>query len=210
MKTKITFLFAAISWFALIAQYILMIGNREAGLIETSVRFVSFFTILTNTLVACYFTSMLSEKAPFHRFFSRPSILTALTVYITVVCLVYQLVLRAIWTPTGLQMVVNELLHSVIPLEVIFFWYLYESKKQLNFSLIGSWLLFPAAYLVYILIRGHFSGFYPYPFVNVTELGMQKVLLHSALLMLVFVFFSVLFIAIGKSISKSPETAAPE
>ncbi|MFZ5976285.1 MULTISPECIES: Pr6Pr family membrane protein [unclassified Hydrotalea] len=34
-----------------------------------------------------------------------------------------------------------------------------------------GWLIYPLLYLVYILIRGSFSGFYPYPFVNVLQIG---------------------------------------
>lgn len=52
--------------------------------------------------------------------------------------------------------------------------------------MIPKWLIYPQAYLIYIPIRGHFSGFYPYPFVDVSALGMTKVLFNSAVLMGVF------------------------
>lgn len=205
MKGKITIAFVIISWFAIIAQYILMIENRVVPIVETSIRFISFFTILTNSIVALYFTSLLFKKNPMRRYFSKAGTLTAITTYITIVCLVYQVTLRALWTPTGMQMIVNELLHIIIPIEVIFFWYLYEYKKELQFAMIKNWLLYPAVYLVFILIRGHFSGFYPYPFVDVIQLGLTKVLFNSAVLMLAFLFFSFLFIRIGKIISKNQE-----
>lgn len=205
MKGKITIVFALISWFAIITQYVVMLENRITSIAETSIRFLSFFTILTNSIVALYFTSLLFKRNPLRRYFSQPGTLTAITTYITIVFMVYQFVLRSLWTPTGMQMIVDELLHSVIPMEVVFFWYLYEYKKELQFVMIKNWLIYPAVYLAYILIRGHFSNFYPYPFVNATELGLTKVLLNSAILMLVFVFFSFLFIRIGKIISKSQE-----
>ena len=90
MKRSISILFAAIGWFAVIAQYILMIENRVAPVIETTVRFFSFFTILTNTLVVVYFSYVaVTRKIAFLGWFDKPGSLTAITVYITIVGLVY-------------------------------------------------------------------------------------------------------------------------
>ena len=203
MKKNISILFAAIGWFAVIAQYILMIENRVAPVGETTVRFFSFFTILTNTLVAVYFSYVaLSKQIAYLKWFDSPGSLTAVTVYITIVGLVYQIMLRHIWEPAGLQMVVDELLHSVIPICVIFFWYRYENKSKLDWRNIPNWLVYPLVYLVYILIRGSFSGFYPYPFINVSELGMQKVALNAVILLGVFFLVSVILIETGKRIER--------
>ncbi len=199
MKGKIIVVFTAISWFAIITQYILMLQNRVASVGETTIRFFSFFTILTNLLIAFYFASLLFKNSSLRLFFNRSGVLTALTTYITIVCLVYQLVLRQMWTPTGMQRIVDELLHSVIPVLVVFFWYYYENKQALKYSMIPKWLCYPGIYLIYILMRGQFSGFYPYPFMNVLNLGMEKVLINSALLMLVFIFFCFLFIVVGRA-----------
>ena len=200
MRKNLVTLFALIGWFAVIAQYYLMIENRVASITETTIRFFSFFTILTNSLVAFYFTMQFLGKA--HRFFNKPGVLTAITIYITVVCLVYQIVLRHIWQPTGLQKLVDELLHTIIPVLVIIFWYLYENKSAIKYSQILKWLIYPLLYLIYILIRGGVSGFYPYPFVNISELGLEKVLLNSALLLLGFFAVSILYIRTGKVINK--------
>jgi len=193
---------ALVAWFAVIAQLVLMINNRVASMPETVLRFFSFFTILTNLLVAIYFLTRLVKKPiQLHTFFSKPGVLTAITVYITVVGLVYQLVLRQIWEPTGLQKVVDELLHSVIPLLVIVCWFLYENKKEIRWSVLPGWLLYPLIYLVYILIRGHFSGFYPYPFVHVGDLGYPAVLMNAVGLLFVFSGLSALLIFIGRKLS---------
>lgn len=192
MKRTLAFVFAAIGWFAVIAQYYLMIKNTTVSVTETTIRFFSFFTILTNTLVAFYFTLQAIIQTP--RLFSKPGSLTAITLYITIVGLVYQIVLRPLWSPTGLQKMVDELLHSVTPVLVIIYWYLYESKAAVRFGQIPHWLLYPFSYLVYILIRGNFSGFYPYPFVNVATLGMSKVLINSLGLLLVFTVVAALLV----------------
>jgi len=112
-----------------------MIQNRTASISETTVRFFSFFTILTNTLVAIYFTII---SFPYRRqpaFINSPGTLTSITVYITVVGLVYQIALRHLWQPQGTQKIVDELLHTIIPILVIIFWYLSEPKKSYNLAM---------------------------------------------------------------------------
>jgi len=198
MRKKLSLVLALSGWFAVIAQFFLMMGNRIESIGETTLRFFSFFTILTNSLVAFYFTGHFFGKTP--PLFKKPGALTAITVYITVVGLVYQIALRHIWQPTGLQKVVDELLHTIIPLLVIIFWYLFEIKSSVRYIQILKWMIYPLAYLIFILIRGYFSGFYPYPFVSVSELGLEKVLLNSSLLLLVFLVIAVVYIKIGKAI----------
>lgn len=196
MKKNLAIAFAIIGWFAVIAQYVLMIENRITSTTEATIRFFSFFTILTNTLVAIYFTFVALGK--YSKLLNKPGALTAITVYILVVGLVYQFVLRAIWEPTGLQKIVDELLHSVVPVTTLIFWYLYEEKSKIEIKGIVNWLIYPLVYLVFVLLRGSISDFYPYPFVNVLEIGMSQVLTNSVILLLVFIVLSAAFVWIGK------------
>ena len=202
---KITSLFIAlIALFTVIIQFNLMLENRVASVPETVIRFFSFFTILTNSLAAIYFMIyFLAQKNS--RFYNviKPGNLTAVTVYITIVGLVYQVALRHVWEPKGMQKIVDELLHSIIPVLVIIFWYFYENHKAVQIKSSLRWLLYPLVYLFYILIRGHFSNFYPYPFINVVQLGYKVVVFNSIILVVVFAFVSVLFIKIGHKISKT-------
>jgi hypothetical protein len=197
MQKTVTIFIALTAWFAVLVQYYLMIENRTASIGESTIRFFSFFTILTNTLVAVYFSARaLNVKS---KILYRSGILTAVTTYITLVGLVYQFALRHLWKPQGMQMIVDELLHTVVPLLVILFWYFYEDRGDLQYSFIPKWLLYPFFYMIYILIRGAFSGFYPYPFVNVISLGYTKVLLNGVILVGVLFILAALFIKIGKS-----------
>ena len=198
LQRNLSILFAIIVWFAVLAQFYLIIENRVAPVTETIIRFFSFFTILTNILVAVYFTI----KALGRDLLDKAGLLTAITVYITIVGLVYQVLLRHIWQPIGLQMVVDELLHSVNPLLVISYWYLFEKKFFVHYKEVFKWMIYPVVYLVYILTRGSFSGFYPYPFINVSEIGISQTLLNGLFLLLFFYAVSVLFIFIGRMLSK--------
>lgn len=204
MKKSLTIIFAALGWIAVLMQYYLIIENRVASVVETTIRFLSFFTILTNTLVAIYLTFKATKRAATDaHFFDKPGVLTAIAVYITIVGLVYQFVLRKIWEPAGLQMLVDELLHSIMPVCVILFWFLYENKTAVAWRQLPSWIIYPLVYLVFILSRGALSGFYPYPFVDVAKLGLQKVLVNGFFLLLLFLIFSALYVTIGKLIERT-------
>ncbi|AHF14329.1 Pr6Pr family membrane protein [Niabella soli] len=196
-QKTLALIFALLGWFAIIAQFVLMLQNRVTFLPETITRFFSFFTILTNIMTAVFFTTQALGKRKY-----KAGALTAITVYITIVGLVYQVLLRHLWAPTGLQKMVDELLHSVIPVLAIFYWYRYEDRHHVLYRQIAGWLLYPLAYLVYILIRGHFSGFYPYPFVDVVQLGLGQVLINAFFLFILFGVIAVLFIFIGKRVKK--------
>ncbi|WP_288073317.1 Pr6Pr family membrane protein [Hydrotalea sp.] len=194
MRKKIALFFSCIIWLSVALQLYLMLQNRVVSVPETLVRFFSFFTILTNTVAAVYFTVQFRSM----HLLSGPGSLTAITVYITIVGLVYQIVLRPLWQPVGLQKPVDEMLHSVNPLLVIVYWYEFEARKQVQYRQILGWLIYPLLYLVYILIRGSFSGFYPYPFVNVIQIGWQQTLLNALILFFVFAGLGVFLIFLGK------------
>jgi len=200
MKKNIALIFALIGWFALIAQYYLHIENRISSLAEANFRFFTYFTILVNLIVTIYFTSVAVKKQGAED--KNIGYLTAITVYITIVGVTYQIILRGTWQPTGLQRIVDELLHSVMPVLTIIFWYLFENKAKVKYSQILKWAIFPIVYLIVILIRGSFSGFYPYPFVDVTALGMTKVLINSLFVTIFFFIISFLYIRIGKALKK--------
>jgi hypothetical protein len=193
-----------LGWLAIIGQFILMIQNRQADIPETIIRFFSFFTILTNILVVLYFSARISIFKKTHLTkLSKDGNLTALTAFILVVGLVYQFILRGTWQPTGLQRIIDELLHSVIPLFVFLYWLKFATKNDLIFKNIKIWLWYPIVYFLYLIIRGHFSNFYPYPFVNVTEIGYSQVLINAVLVSLFFLFIMGVLIFVGNKTRKS-------
>lgn len=187
------------SWFAVIAQFILMLQNRQTPYFETIIRFFSFFTILTNTMVALFFSAKLftSKKNPLN-FLNKNGALTAITVFILLVGIVYQVVLRSIWEPKGLQKVVDELLHSFIPLFVFVYWFLFSKREDFKFKTFILWLSYPILYFLFIISRGLASGFYPYPFVNVDELGWAKIGINFVLITIMILILFVILVFIGQ------------
>lgn len=197
-RKLLLFVIAITAWTSLIAQFKLSFGYSTVDATETIVRFFSFFTVLTNTLVAVFASTSLFSKTNDQDLFASANTQTAITMYITIVGLVFNLVLRSLWKDGGLQAWLNDMLHTVIPLFMIFYWWRYVDGKKTTYRSIPFWLIYPAVYASYILWRGPFATWYPYPFMDVTELGYPIVFRNIAILVLVFLFFSFLFVYLGK------------
>lgn len=194
---------ALVGWFAVITQLVLIINNREVSIGNTLFRFFGFFTVDTNIIVALCFTFIfLGTKYRLGRFFSKPSTITAITVYITIVGIVYNVILRSLWQPTGLQNTVDELLHTFIPALVIIFWLIFVPIEQLKWKNVFTWLIYPIIYIIYALIHGAVTKWYPYPFVDVNKLGYNKALFNTAGILLVIFLLSLALIATGKLMKK--------
>jgi len=198
---------ALIGWFALGLQlYLIIKTNVDAGktVLYGIINFFSFFTILSNILVALSFTlSLLWPSSLSGRFFSRTTVRSAICLYILVVGIVYSLVLRQIWDPQGWQLVADRLLHDAIPLIYVVFWLLFVTKGVLQWKNTIPWLIFPLIYLVYSLLRGAVTGWYAYPFINVAELGFSKVLLNIMIMLAAFLGVGLFLTMVNRSMKKA-------
>lgn len=197
-RKLLLFIIALTGWASLIAQLVLTFQHSQTETTETLVRFFSYFTILTNTLVAVFASAQLFSKSPQGGFFGHANTQTAITMYITIVGLVFNLVLRGLAKEGIMQAILSDLLHSVIPLLMIAYWWRYVDGQQTSYKSIPIWLIYPAVYAIYTLLRGPFATWYPYPFMNVTKLGYPIVLRNSGILVLAFLFFSFFFVFLGK------------
>lgn len=195
------------AWFALIFQFYLHINSGAASSGELVIRFFSYFTIDSNLLVAICVTSIfLVPQTTLGSFFNRPSVITAIAVYITVVALIYNTVLRFLWILNGWSAVLNELLHVVIPILFLIYWIFLTSKNQLKWTDVWNWLSFPLIYIFFVLIRGSYLNFYPYPFLNIAELGLQKVILNCIFITFLFLILFFAFVYIGRRQAKQVES----
>ena len=189
-------LIALLGLFAVPAQLYLALQNRVASITETIIRFFSYFTILVNILVLAgsLFLALPIKSRP-SVFFARPTTRTATAVYITVVGVIYNVVLASLWKPTGLQLVVDQLLHSVIPLLYVIYWILFVRRYRLEWKAMLPWTIFTIIYCVYTFLRGPVSRFYPYPFLDVSKLGYTQVFINIFGIVFAFLFVSAIFIA---------------
>jgi hypothetical protein len=76
--------------FGIVLQFILMLYSRDAALVESIIRFFSFFTIISNIMVALYFIGLLlPAQKKLHQFAQRNEVATAVSMYIITVGFVY-------------------------------------------------------------------------------------------------------------------------
>jgi hypothetical protein len=190
---------ALLGWFGVVGQLYLIIINRKADLFPTLIQFISYFTILTNTIVSVYFTAFwLRPSTRSVEFFSRPSVGTAITAYILLVGLTYNTILRFIWAPEGLQKIIDEILHTVNPLYFLLFWIFFIRKTKLAWRNVWSWVPYPLIYCVYVLVRGAVTNAYPYPFMDVVEHGYQAVLINCVVVTAVFLVLALALIGVSR------------
>jgi len=204
MKRVLLYLLAIIGWITLVVRIYLKITTSGLPLIESLVHLFSYFTVLTNLLVTIYCTVHLLSSNQQNRtnLFLRPETLTALTVFILMVGTVYHLVLKSLWNPEGLLMITDEIYHTFVPLGTLALWIVSTNNKLGNLKNLYGWILYPILYLLFILIIGSFLDFYPYPFLNVAELGIGKVMINSLYLLIVMSLLFLIFYFIEKNISK--------
>jgi len=170
----------------------------------TLVKFFSYFTILTNLLVALYFSAIVfATDAAIGKFFRKYACSTAIAVYILVVGIIYNVSLRSIWTFTGWAKLSNELLHTVTPAYFLIYWFFITEKEKLFFSTIFYWMIYPLFYLIHTLIRGTIVHSYPYPFIDVNALGYSKVILNCLGVAVLFFLLFIIFIVIGNRLKRN-------
>ena len=182
LSSKKTFAIAlaGLTWASIGVQYYLGTGS--------AINFFSFFTIQCNLLIAISLTiSALSPESGPGRFFSSLSVQSAIALYIFIVGLVYNLVLRGMFVLTGWHWIVDNMLHVVIPVLYILYWLYFRSSGTLHWRDSLYWIIFPFLYLAYSLYRGSIVQWYPYPFLNAAHLGYQTVLTTISMVMVVFI-----------------------
>ena len=200
---------ATVGWYGLALQfYIAKLTAENIGTPATTwaVNYFSYFTIQTNLLVAiCLTLAAAAASTKLRDFATRPTVQCALAIYIAIVGIVYALILRNLWNPEGMHKIADVILHEAVPLLYLLYWLLFASKDKdsLHFGDVPRWLVFPAFYLAYTLARGSITGFYPYPFIDVSEIGYQRAFLNAAVLVVVFLGLGFLLVAIGHRIASS-------
>lgn len=175
---------------ALAAQYI--IGSTDSGL--TMANFFSFFTVLSNTAAVVMLT-MLAARPDRDMSLGFATFRGAVTVYMAVTGLVYITILYPQLADVGVpEPWIDVSIHVIGPILVAADWLYDRPPATLPAKTLAYWLVFPAAYLIYSLIRGPITDWYPYPFLD-PDLsgGYGGVAVWSLVVVAVTLMFSYLF-----------------
>ena len=193
---------AVLGWAGLSIQMYLIFYSRwtlGASLLGGLMSFFSYFTVLSNTLVATVLTCELtSRESAARRWFLQSSVSSGVAVSIAVVSLAYNLLLRHLWHPQGWQWLADELLHDIMPLLFLVYWWCCVPKGRLRLGHIAVWVIYPLLYFGYSLLRGHLLAVYPYPFVDVEKLGYPQVFINAGGLLAGFVLIALLMVGLDR------------
>ncbi|MGW5053505.1 Pr6Pr family membrane protein [Actinokineospora sp. NPDC004072] len=143
-----------------------------------------YFTIQSNIIVCA--THAMLARDPDRGGWVFAVFRVAGLIGIIVTGLVYHAVLRGLYDLSGLAHFADLLLHTATPLLTVAGWLLFGPRGRISATTAAAALLFPALYLVLTLVRGPIAEFYPYPFIDVTELGYGTVLLNSLVVAALF------------------------
>nr|WP_158459745.1 Pr6Pr family membrane protein [Pseudomonas fluorescens] len=174
---------AVLGWSGLAVQLHLVLLVRwqeQASLVGGLVNLFSYFTVLSNTLVATVLSyAAFGREGRARQWFLSPPVSSAIATSIVLVALAYSLLLRHLWHPEGWQRLADELLHDVMPVLFVVYWWRCVPKGSLRLRHVLAWALYPAGYFAFALWRGHVIGVYPYPFIDVAELGYAQSMLNA-------------------------------
>ena len=200
MQTGYRVVVSALGWFAIILQYWLIASTRSGpDLVAWTINYFSFFTTIGNILVALAMTlPWLAPRSRLAQWLLRRSVRTVIVAYIIVVGLVYHLMLRNLYNPQGWRLACVIILHYVIPPLFIIDWLAFVQKRDLSWKILFGALALPVLYVAWTLVHGAFTGFYPYPFINVARFGYAQVLMTIGAMIAAFVGLVLGLVGVGR------------
>ena len=199
--------FAAVTLVAVGAQLIVHVQNQfPLG------NFFSYFTNLSNLFAAIVFiigaVYLLQRRDPTP---ADDLVRGASVVAMAIVGIVFSVLLQD--TDLGkLLPWVNAIVHYIMPVVVVADWFYQPPKSRVRLRQALYWLIYPLLYLVYTLIRGAATGFYPYPFLNPnpapdpahpTAGSYGAVALYSVAIFVAFLVVGALLVWLGNTLKRN-------
>ncbi len=152
-----------------------LLPEEDPSLAVRLARFVSYFTILSNILVAATTWPLVRDPSYDGKVW-RVLRLDAV-VGIVVTGVVHWFLLRPLLDLEGADWLADKLLHLVVPVLALAGWLLLGPRRRATWGDLLPALVLPVLWLAFTLVRGGITGWYPYPFLDVGELGYAPVLL---------------------------------
>ncbi len=168
------------------------------------INFFSFFTNLSNLFAATVLIIGALYLFRHHEPTARDDIIRGTAVVcMALVGVVFSALLRNVDLGHLLPWV-NIVLHYIMPIVIVADWLYQPPNTKLVFRQMWLWLIFPALYLVYSVIRGAIVGFYAYPFFNPAKSGgYGGVALYCIAIAVMFFFFSLLLMTLGNKLKQN-------
>lgn len=142
-------------------------------LVQRIAQFFSYFTIQSNLLVTITAWQLWRDPRRDGRWWR--AVRLGAVVGITVTGLVHFVLLRPLLDLEGANWAVDKLLHMVVPVLAVAAWGVAGPRPRVDWRDVGLALLWPVVWLVWTLVVGAVTGWYPYPFLNSGKSGVGTV-----------------------------------
>lgn len=149
----------------------------SVGVATRMVQTLSFFTIQSNILVLIVAATLVANPQRDGCIW-RVLRLDAL-LGITITGIVFDLVLIRYVHPSGWQLAATIGFHYIAPWATLLGWLLCGPRPRIDRNTVAWAFLWPIAWIVYTFAHGAFADWYPYPFLNVEELGLLTALRYT-------------------------------
>lgn len=200
---------AAVAWSALALQLGLVVTGEAVlveedppGLVTRLYRFVAYFTIQSNLLVAIGATALArrpSLDSPGWR-----TVRVAGLVGITVTGLVHFVLLRPLLDLEGASWVADKLLHVVVPVLAVAVWAWAGPRPRVTARAVAHALAWPVAWLAWTLLVGQVTGWVPYPFLDADEDGWAPVIVAGAGITVLFLLLFAVYAWLDRRLPAAP------
>lgn len=151
-------------------------------------RFASYFTIQSNLLVAIT-AGLLAVDPEYDARWWRVARLDAV-VGITITGVVHFFLLLPLLDLSGADYVADKLLHMAVPALAVIGWLVFGPRPRVSVEVIRWALLWPVGWLIWTLLMGLATGWFPYPFLDHREDGWVAVGVVSLAITALFVGLS--------------------
>jgi hypothetical protein len=183
-----------------------ILGNTPDGVDTVWERlfdWITYFTILSNIVVAVVMTMLIVRPGTFRRPDATGSAWRALRLdslfMIMITGLVYNLLL-AEGGKTGWDLLSNTLIHWIVPLLTPIVWLIAGPRGLITFRTIALALILPLAWASFAIVRGLVVGAYPYSFLDVSSDGLGPVVVFIAVIMVFAVALSLVLMAVDSGL----------
>ena len=195
---------ALVAVFALALQVVITAGYQGGHFPTVGGRVFNlfcFFTIQSNVLVGA--TSLVLAICPSASSMIFRVVWFAALVDITITALVYHTVLAGLEQLEGHAATADVLLHPVVPVMAVAGWLLFGPRGFATAHVAGWAMLIPLGWVAFTLVRGPIIDYYPYPFLDVRDLGYARTLLNAAFVALLFVGLAAALIFLDRWLARA-------
>jgi hypothetical protein len=174
-------------------------GANETGPIGTRlVRLFSFFTIQSNLFVLGTSIALFLSIRRDGRLWRVLRLDALLGIIIT--GLVYETILAPLVHLEGWALVATIGFHYISPWATLIGWLVFGPRPRMGWGVLVAAFIWPLLWLVYTFVHGAVTGWYPYPFLDVTTIGLADSIRNSAVVLAIGIVIAIILVLVDKHV----------